>query len=414
MIQQLHDARRETDALFDIVRPEALYDRPIPERHRVVFYIGHLEAFDWNLLSGRLGLAAFDPALDRLFAFGIDPIDGGLPQDLPEDWPSLDRVFEYRDRVRAALDDANPMRADCQLLHVAVEHRLMHAETLTYMLHQLPHERKISRRVPVVTGPRVDCSGSVTVSAGPVTLGLARDGGAFGWDNEFDAHTVHVPAFVIDRCKVTNAQFDAFIAAGGYDDPALWTDDDWRWRTDAGVTAPVFWVRRNGAWLYRTMFEEIPLPPDWPVYVSHAEASAYCRWAGRRLPTEAEWQRAAEGVRCGDARRALAWDPHPVTDGGCGASRFGVEGMFGNGWEWTSTLFAPFEGFQPFPFYAGYSADFFDGKHYVLKGGSVRTAACMLRPSFRNWFQPHYRYVYATFRCVNGRTMHGDSDSYVG
>jgi len=164
------------------------------------------------------------------------------------------------------------------------------------------------------------------------------------------------------------------------------------------------------------MFAEIPLPLEWPVYVSHDEASAYARWTGKELPSEAEWHRAAFGTRNGkdaafpwgneapNARRGNfdfeRWDPVPVGSYPEGNSEFGVADLTGNGWEWTRTAFAPFPGFQPFSFYPGYSANFFDGKHYVMKGASARTAACMLRQSFRNWFQPHYPYVYATFRCV--------------
>jgi iron(II)-dependent oxidoreductase len=161
------------------------------------------------------------------------------------------------------------------------------------------------------------------------------------------------------------------------------------------------------------------LPLDWPVYVSHAEANAYARWAGKSLPTEAQWHRAAYGTADGGERAYPwgevepgshkgnfdfnTWDPTSVGAFPQGRSAFGVFDMLGNGWEWTSTLFAPFPGFEAFPFYRGYSADFFDGKHYVIKGGSARTAASMLRRSFRNWFQPHYQYVYAGFRCVTGR-----------
>jgi formylglycine-generating enzyme required for sulfatase activity len=196
----------------------------------------------------------------------------------------------------------------------------------------------------------------------------------------------------------------------------LWNADDWQWIDRQGITHPGFWVRREADWLYRGMFEEIALPLDWPVYVSHAEASAYARWKGRALPTEAQYHRAAFGQKDGeenpfpwghlapeeaqgnfDFRR---WDPAPVGAHPGGRSAFGVSDLVGNGWEWTSTIFAPFEGFQPFSFYRGYSADFFDGHHYVMKGGSPRTAACLLRSSFRNWFQPHYPHVYAAFRCV--------------
>jgi len=134
--------------------------------------------------------------------------------------------------------------------------------------------------------------------------------------------------------------------------------------------------------------------------VSHAEASAYARWAGKKLPSEAQWHRAAEG--CESERFDFErWDPSPVNSASLARSASNVAGLTGNGWEWTRTVFAPFAGFEPFPFYPGYSSNFFDGKHYVMKGGSPRTESCMLRQSFRNWFQPHYQYVYAGFRCVS-------------
>src|ERR1700756_1598846 len=155
LLHRIADARQKSDALFEIVRPEALYDRPIPERHRIVFYIGHLEVFDWNLLHENVfGLGSFHPEFDRLFAFGIDPVGGGLPSDKPSDWPPLDRVREYVRQIRASLDKklASVSSADVyqrdgfsldRLLNVAIEHRLMHVETLAYMLHQLPLARKI-------------------------------------------------------------------------------------------------------------------------------------------------------------------------------------------------------------------------------------------------------------------------------
>ena len=164
------------------------------------------------------------------------------------------------------------------------------------------------------------------------------------------------------------------------------------------------------------MFAEIALPLDWPVYVSHDEASAYARWLGKELPSEAEWHRAAYGTHSGGERPYpwgdclpisglgnfdfRSWDPTPGAAFPAGSSAFGVTDLLGNGWEWTQTVFAPFDGFEPFPFYPGYSANFFDNQHYVLKGGSARTAACLLRRSFRNWFQPRYPYIYTGFRCV--------------
>jgi iron(II)-dependent oxidoreductase len=436
--EQLAKARQRTDDLFAVVKPDALYDRPIAERHRIIFYIGHLEAFDWNLFHERaFGVKSFHPEFDRLFAFGIDPVGGGLPSDQPSDWPRISAVQDYVQKIRAVLDiKLQDAFADPQLptsdgfplstlLNVAIEHRLMHAETLAYMLHQLPLDRKVrqSELLTALTSP-VD-HGTVEIPAGKVTLGLTRDPDLFGWDNEYEAHTVNVPAFAIDKYKVTNQQYLEFINAGGYETRALWGDgdnnnnQDWQWISAQKISHPAFWKRKgkDNQWLYRTMFDEIRLPLDWPVYVSHAEAKAYARWAGKSLPTEAEWQRAAYATTYNDERAYpwgeqppnatrgnfdfARWSPTPVNAFPQGRSAFGVHGMLGNGWEWTSTEFAPFPGFQPFPFYRGYSADFFDGKHFVLKGGSSRTAACMLRRTFRNWFQAHYQFAYTGFRCVS-------------
>ena len=156
LLERIYDARRQSDALFDIVQPSWIYERPIAERHRIIFYVGHLEAFDWNLLHENVfGLQSFHPEFDRLFAFGIDPVGGGLPDDQPADWPSLDSVRDYVRKIRAALDDKlasgvlddEAHRRDgfplATLLNVAIEHRLMHAETLAYMFHQLPLNRKV-------------------------------------------------------------------------------------------------------------------------------------------------------------------------------------------------------------------------------------------------------------------------------
>jgi formylglycine-generating enzyme required for sulfatase activity len=166
------------------------------------------------------------------------------------------------------------------------------------------------------------------------------------------------------------------------------------------------------------MFERVPLPEAWPVFVTHAEASAYARWRGARLPTEAEFQRAAYGAPDGSERRFpwgdaqpdasrgvfdfAVFDPQPVGSHPGGRSAWGVDDLLGNGWEWTSTPFAPFPGFAARASYPQYSSDFFDGAHYVMKGASPATARELLRPTFRNWFRPRYPYVYATFRCARG------------
>ena len=427
LLSRLETARYRSEELFKIVRPQALYDRPVPERHRIIFYLGHLEAFDWNLLREPLGLSSFDPDFDKLFAFGIDPVEGGLPTDQPEDWPSFDQVRAYRKRLRGQLDAAiracggNDPNLLClengRLLEVAIEHRLMHAETLCYMLHQLPLDRKFSQPAVPLPPTATHHRHTVEIPGGTATLGLPRSEGApFGWDNEFEEHRVEVPAFAIDAYNVTNGEYLRFVREGGYEQRRLWSDSGWQWINSQEHSYPSFWIPCGDSWRYRTMFAEVSLPLDWPVYVSHDEASAYARWIGKELPSEVEWHRAACGTRS-DGERSYPWgsngptarqgnfdfqrwDPVPVGSYPEGNSDFGVADLVGNGWEWTRTPFAPFPGFEPFSFYQGYSANFFDGKHFVMKGGSPRTAACMLRRSFRNWFQPHYPYVYAKFRCV--------------
>jgi ergothioneine biosynthesis protein EgtB len=420
-------SRTTTDQLFQILKDEAFYERPIAERHRIVFYVGHVEAFDWNLLGQRaFGLRRFDPSLDQLFAFGIDPVDGGLPTDRTADWPSREQIAAYNERLRVELDCAiaqaleHPSEGHPQLLTMldtAIEHRLMHAETLAYMFHRLPLDRKKPLPAKSYWGAPPVERHLVEIPEGPATLGLTAEDARFGWDNERCALTVRVPSFSIENHNVTNGQFMHFVENGGYRERSLWTNEDWEWRERNAVEHPAFWMRRGNVWIYRGMFTEQPLLMDLPVYVSHAEASAYAKWVDRKLPSEEQFHRAAYGVANSEEQRSYPWgeqapsaefgnfdfasfEPAPCGAHPSGASDFGVHDLVGNGWEWTRTIFAPLPGFAAMPFYPGYSANFFDGKHYVMKGGSPRTAACMLRRSFRNWFQPRYPYVYATFRCV--------------
>src|SRR5260221_582906 len=268
LCERMASGRARTDQLFQILRPEAYYSRPIAERHRLIFYLGHLEAFDWNQICRQgLGIPSFHPEFDRLFEFGIDPPVG--------------------------------------------------------------------------------------------------------------EHPVEVPRFSILKNKVTNGDYLNFVRAG--------------------AAPPHFWIQRNGELLYSGMFAEIPLPLNAPVYVTYEQASAYARWTGKELPTEAQFHRAAYGTPSGEERN-YPWgdappssthgnfdfhdpDPVDVDANPAGDSAFGVSQLVGNGWEWTRTPFGPFAGFQPFPFYAGYSQNFFDEEHYVMKGASPQTARCFPRRS---------------------------------
>jgi len=431
--------RARTQALFDLVSDEAYYSRPIDLRHPIVFYEGHLPAFSFNTLVKRaLGGKSIDPTLEALFARGIDPSDTEAGGGNGFRWPAREEVREFAaeadHRVRDALMSADlqrpgdPLLDRAEAVYTILEHEAMHQETLLYMWHRLPLDQK---RRPPAYRPRVD--GDVPVQTwidvppGRATLGAADGALPFGWDNEHPARTEHVPGFAIQRHDTTNAAFLEFVDAGGYDDERWWKPEDWAWVRTAGIRSPVFWERPDapaspkrrrseGGWHWRGMFDLIPLPLSWPVYVSHAEASAYATWRGLRLPTEPEYQRAAYGTPDGSERLHpwgdatpspvhgvfdfSSWDPEPAGSHPGGRSAWGADDLVGNGWEWTRTVFAPFPGFRPLPSYPEYSADFFDEAHFVMKGASPATARELLRPTFRNWFRPRYPFVYTTFRCV--------------
>lgn len=414
--------RARSRRFFDeILIPEAYYDRPIPLRHPFVFYDGHLAAFPVNtVIRGKLGRPGIDGELESLFERGIDPPVAGAAQSVS--WPGRDRVRDYVRRADAVLESflmETPVEELGEAALLILEHEEMHQETLLYMLHRLPYEKKRapSGSAPLeLHGPPLDRR-SIRVPGGRATLGVDRDQVAFAWDNEFPRHEVEVPDFEFDAFPVTNADWLEFMEVGGYERDTLWSADDRLWREREKVRHPAFWIPAERGWLWRGQFESVPLPTSWPVYVSRAEASAYARWKGRRLPTEAEFHRAAFGRKDGtessypwgedepDDRRGnfgmLRWDPVPTGSRPLGGSAWGVEDVVGNGWEWTATPFSPFPGFLPMALYPVYSSDFFDGHHFVLKGASPATSVPLARRTFRNWFQPHYPYVYAKFRTAS-------------
>jgi len=431
--------RERSRTLFDLLAGEdALYRQPIPLRHPFVFYEGHVPAFSFITLVRRaLGGPAIDERLEALFARGIDPPTDPSPDSAaggkaePGSWPdrSITRAFaaEADARVLRALEEddldrpGHPFLDRAEAVFVILEHEAMHQETLLYMLRRLDFGLK--RRpgsAPLPASAPAPQREWISIPAGRATLGVDRAAVPFAWDNECPAHSEPVPAFELERHDVTNAAYMEFVEAGGYEQQHLWRGDDWEWVRREGMRHPTFWELQGGSWFWRGMFERVPLPPSWPVFVTHAEASAFARWRGERLPTEGEFQRAAYGTPDGaerplpwgvappDESRGVfdfsAWDPMPAGSHPAGRSAWGVDDLVGNGWEWTGTPFAPFPGFAARASYPQYSTDFFDGAHYVMKGASPATARELLRPSFRNWFRPRYPYVTATFRCARDRT----------
>lgn len=403
LIATYRRARARTRQLFEFFAPDAYYVRPISLRNPVVFYEGHLPGFALNtLVKAALQRDGIDARLESLFARGIDPEDEASVKNASDGWPSREETQAFAAECDARIEDAlrNAVLVDERVPHLRggeavytiLEHELMHQETLLYMLHELPYElKRAPDRDPAPNPPTVALKSEITIPAGKATLGAQR--GVFGWDNEFPQHVVDVSEFTIDAHNVTNGDYREYVEATGATPPHFWSGDE-----------------RRG------MFELEPLPLDAPVYVTHVEAEAYARWKGKRLPTEAEFHRAAYGSPLGEEREHPwgdaapdithgnfdfeHWDPVAIGSYPAGASAWGVHDLVGNGWEWTSTVFAPFDGFQIMPSYPEYSADFFDNAHSVLKGASPVTARELVRRSFRNWFRPNYPFVFATFRCV--------------
>jgi iron(II)-dependent oxidoreductase len=413
LVRWYRSGRARSSEVLAIPRQESYYERPIAMRNPIVFYEGHLPAFAVNtLVKLVLREKGIDEDYEVLFARGIDPEDEASAKSPTDLWPNRDSVQRYGrcadELIERTLGHGDIDVDDRQAALAILEHEQMHQETLLYMFHELAYEKKVPRpplaHVPLMERtarhpPSRSHDGRppamIKIPAGTATVGGAA--GDFGWDNEFPSMQVDAGAFAIDRYNVTNGDYLEYMTA-------------------TGSPPPHFWARREGEWYWRGMFGLMPLALDAPVYVMHDEAAAYAKWRGMRLPTEAEYHRAAYGTPEGverlqpwgdelpDATRGnfgfTNWDPVPVGSYPAGASAWGVHDLVGNGWEWTSTVFAPLPGFEPMASYPLYSTDFFDGAHYVMKGACPVTSRRLVRRSFRNWFRADYQYMYAKFRLV--------------
>ncbi|MBX2803058.1 MAG: SUMF1/EgtB/PvdO family nonheme iron enzyme [Myxococcales bacterium] len=425
----LRRAWARSDWLFEVVGRDRWLQKGIVLRHPFLFYVGHLPSFAWNHTRRALGLPPHDERLDELFARGIDPATEAEARALSDvAWPRIEAVLAYRDAIRGRIGEQVPAIAAAaahdevarDLLPLVLEHELMHHETLLYMIRQRPAE-ELHRPEPSLhplPGP-APAPERVVVGAGSVRLGAERGGGTFGWCNEFPSLTVDVPAFRMDRFPITVDQFRRFVDSGGYADPSLFEPGDHEWLTEVGLQQPLGWRGEKGSREVRSLLAWHPLDEvaGWPVQVSLAEARAYCRWTASRLPSEAELHRAAFTTPDG-GQRAYPWGDGPLqpehgamdfarhgrvaVDANPEArSAWGVDQLVGNGWEWSSTPFLPRPGFEAIHRnYPGYSADFFDGEHFVVFGASWATAARLVRRSFRNWYQARYPYAFTTFRTV--------------
>ena len=378
--------------------------------------LGHVAFFYDVFLLPALGERRFQlDGAEKLYdSFKIDHDDRwGLP--LPSRQETLDYLARVQARVLARLEAAADDAQTTYLTLLSVIHEDMHAEAFAYMRQTLGYAAPPFGEAPreIGGGP---LPGDVEIPGGVFQLG-ATPGPYFTFDNEKWAHAVEVAPFRIARAPVTNAEYLGFVEDGGYRRPELWSHQGWLWRSKAGAQHPDYWARGGAGWLRRHYDRYVDLEPHHPVaHVGWFEAEAYCAWAKRRLPTEAEWEMAASAAAAapGGGKRRYPWGDDPPTperanlDGrraGCvdvgafpeGDSAFGCRQMIGNVWEWTASAFFPFPGYVVDAPYREYSAPWF-GYRKVLKGGAWATRPSFAWNTLRNFFTPDRRDAFAGFR----------------
>jgi iron(II)-dependent oxidoreductase len=448
----MQESRDHTHRLLDLVISESdLRREPAPGFRPILWHLGHVGAFEeyWILqqLSG-------DPSISETYGRVFDPIK--TPKEDARRLPPIPEIEEYlklvRGRVLKALatagDRDHPMLRDGYIFNLVIEHEYQHQETLGYLLQILetgtkrkpegfgshrnaadPDQPPADATAATDPGPTpsADSGSMIAIPGGPFELGSR--GYPFAYDNEQPPHFIDLPDFRIGKYPVTNAEYAEFIRAGGYQTRSLWDEAGWAWREENRVELPLYWspgsarfqgaddagARSQEVFIVQEMFEERPIRPDAPVTgVSWHEARAYARWAGKRLPSEAEWEKAASWDPIAGRKRqfswgddepspelanfaSLNWATTPVSRYPGGRSAYGCWDMTGNVWEWTATVFGGYPGFEAYP-YPDYSELWFDGDHRVLKGGAWGTQSPLLRCSFRNFFRARFRHAVAGFR----------------
>ncbi|RKH38846.1 ergothioneine biosynthesis protein EgtB [Corallococcus sicarius] len=416
--RELDAARARTRAMLEPVPETELMRQHSPLMSPLVWDVAHMANYEEQWLLRALGAPAItDPAFDAIYDAFRHPRNtrATLPLLEPEAaWAYATRV---REAVRAhleavPLESADPLLAGGFVYGMVAQHEQQHAETLAATL-QLMTEVEYLPVEALRPRPGAVPQHEVFIPGGPVPLGNTD---AWAYDNERPRHLVDVAPFLLDAHPVTTGDYLVFVESGGYEDARWWDPKGFEWIQAEGLRHPLFWLPRGQhVWLRRRFGTVEPLPRDEPVqHVSWYEADAYARWAGKRLPTEAEWEKAAQGSD--GVERAYPWGNDAPTDAhaNLGGSRWGVSpvgshplgrsadgvfGLLGDVWEWTSSDFQPYAGFRAFP-YREYSEVFFGTASKVLRGGSWASAPVAVRNSFRNWDFPIRRQIFAGFRCA--------------
>ncbi|WP_396899766.1 ergothioneine biosynthesis protein EgtB [Mycolicibacterium sp.] len=413
LARELIRARERTLRLVDFDDAE-LHRQYDPLMSPLVWDLAHIGQQEelWLLRGGnpdRPGMLT--PEVDRLYDAFVHSRASRV--SLPLLPPADARAYCATVRARA-LDALDALPADDAGFNfgLVISHENQHDETMLQALNLRKGPALLNAGASLPTGRPGVAGTSVLVPGGPFTLGVDALAEPHSLDNERPAHTVDVPSFRIGRVPVTNAEWRDFIDDGGYQQSRWWSERGWAHRQEAGLVAPQFW-NPDGS---RVRFGHVePIPADEPVqHVTFFEAEAFAAWAGARLPTEIEWEKAAAWDPVAGARRRFPWGtgepdrrlanlggdalrPAPVGAYPAGASAYGAEQMLGDVWEWTTSPLRPWPGFTPMV-YDRYTEPFFDGDYRVLRGGSWAVAPGILRPSFRNWDHPIRRQIFSGVR----------------
>jgi iron(II)-dependent oxidoreductase len=425
LADELEAVRQRSLDLLSPVDDDALLRQHSPLMSPLVWDLAHVGNFEelW-LLREVAGAEPLDRALDDVYDAFRHPRPNRPSLPLLSPTESRRYLHDVRGRALEHLDAADldgpdaqgrPLLAGGFVYGMVVQHEHQHDETMLATLQLMAGDgyRPLAPPPPAAVDPPP--SGEVAVPGGPFVMGT--DSETWAYDNERPAHVVDLPDFRIDAGPVTNGRFLEFVLDGGYDTPFLWEPEGWTWRKENDVRHPQFWIDEGGRDWSRVRFgfrEDLPL--DEPVqHVCWYEADAFARWAGKRLPTEAEWEKAAswtpEGVKrrfpWGDEAPTASvanlggglYRPAPVGAYPDGASAYGCHQMVGDVWEWTASDFEPYPGFSSFP-YREYSEVFFGPGYKVLRGGSWATSPRAVRTTFRNWDYPIRRQIFSGFRCA--------------
>ncbi|ACB50392.1 hypothetical protein cce_1041 [Crocosphaera subtropica ATCC 51142] len=415
----------ENILMRSIIDDETFYINPDPLRNPLIFYLGHSAAFYINkLIRVELLEKGINSDYEILFEFGVDPENAEeLNQAIAHiNWPDVRQVWDYRNKAYEVILEVIknttfdlPIHASHPLwaLMMGMEHQRIHFETSSMLLRQLPTE-KVEKPQGWQYAPSQGVPNTnkmILVEGGTVTLGKAKDNPLYGWDCEYGDRLVKVDSFFASQYLVTNGEFLEFINRKGYETQSYWNEKSWQWKEENKVKNPKFWQFNNGKYSYRAMFDEIPLPLDWPVEVNYYEAMAYCGWKGKgtRLMSEAEWNLAAYGSndnyqvdieKVNDYNLNLKFgSPSPVGLVKTAQSHSGLWDLRGNVWEWLDENFHPLPGFEPHFLYEDNSAPFFDNNHKMMLGGAWVTQGTETLKYYRNWFRPNF-YQHAGFRIV--------------